>query len=56
MKGKSNEIGRQLSELRRSGASGIHGKFSPDRANTERVAIEQAVEDDKPEYFDDEEW
>jgi hypothetical protein len=39
--------GRILSELRRSGAAGIHGKSSKDRANTERRAIEQELEDEE---------
>ncbi len=48
MPDKSNEVGRQLAELRRSGAAGTHGKFSKDRANTERQAVEQAMVDEGP--------
>ena len=43
-----SEIGRQLAELRRSGAAGLHGKKSRDRANTEREAIEQEAADAGP--------
>lgn len=59
MPGKSNEIGRQLSELRGSGAAGPHGKKSPDRANTEREAIDQAIADEVDQAvtnYLDEEW
>jgi hypothetical protein len=39
--------GQQLTELRRSGAAGIHGKYSKDRANAEREAIQEALEDEE---------
>jgi hypothetical protein len=51
--------GRRLSELRRSGAAGPHGKKTPDRANTEREAVDQAIADevdDAVSAFLDEEW
>lgn len=39
-KGKSTR-GQALSELRRSGAAGTHGKKRKDRRNNKRRAIEQ---------------
>ena len=46
--GETHErAGRRLSELRRSGAAGIHGKTRPDRWNTEREAREEAMADTK---------
>ena len=38
------EIGRQLNELRRSSASGLHGKKTKDRYNEERKAIRDSKE------------
>lgn len=35
--------GQQITELRRSGAAGIHGKYSTDRYNKNRKAIELEV-------------
>lgn len=39
----SKERGRQLTELRRSGAAGSHGKTSVDRYNNNRAAIAEEV-------------
>jgi hypothetical protein len=41
---KSSVIGRALAELRRSSASGTHGKKRKDRHNTERNAIREDQE------------
>lgn len=41
----SKNIGRTLTELRRSSAAGIHGKKNKDRRNKKRKAIEQEVRD-----------
>lgn len=55
----ATDEGRRLSELRRSGAAGPHGKKTPDRHNTEREAVDQAIADEVDlavtEYLD-EEW
>lgn len=40
----ATDRGRRLAELRRSAASGIHGKTAKDRVNAERAAIEQDLE------------
>lgn len=40
------ERGRQISELRRSGAAGLHVSWSKDRANGNRAAIEQEWADE----------
>lgn len=40
-----SDRGRLLTELRRSGASGYHGKHRKDRLNTKRRAIKQSKED-----------
>jgi hypothetical protein len=37
--------GRELTNLRLSGAAGTHGKKTKDRANTKRKVIEQARRD-----------
>lgn len=37
--------GREIAEQRRSGAAGLHVKWTRDRANTERAAIEQELAD-----------
>jgi hypothetical protein len=37
--------GREIAELRRSGAAGLHVKWSKDRANANRAAIEQELAD-----------
>lgn len=44
----SRSIGRFLSGLRGSSASGPHGKHAKDRANTERDAIDAELESDVP--------
>lgn len=41
----SNNRGREIAELRRSGAAGLHVKWTRDRANSERAAIEQELAD-----------
>lgn len=41
------KTGQQLTELRRSNASGVHAKHSKDRANASRQAIEEAMEDEE---------
>lgn len=40
----SRNVGSRLTELRRSGAAGTHGKKSADRYNTEREAIAEAMD------------
>jgi len=45
MEKKKSEFGRVLAELRRSNASGKHGKSRKDRRNTLRRAIAQSVRD-----------
>ena len=42
---RRHSIGEFLTELRRSHASGIHGKTKPDRHNTKRKAIDQERKD-----------
>lgn len=40
-----NSRGRAIAEQRRSGAAGLHVKWTKDRANAERAAIEQELSD-----------
>lgn len=40
-KNRARRLGQFLTELRRSGAAGIHGKTRKDRANTERKAVDR---------------
>lgn len=37
----ATQLGRKLTELRRSHAAGLHGKIRPDRHNRKRLAIAQ---------------
>jgi hypothetical protein len=37
--------GREIAEQRRSGAAGLHVKWTKDRANADRAAIEQELAD-----------
>ncbi len=39
--------GREIAELRRSGAAGLHVKWTRDRANSERAAIAQELADEE---------
>jgi hypothetical protein len=41
------DMGKILTELRRSHAAGYHGKHAKDRHNAEREAVEQEAEDDR---------
>lgn len=45
MRPAAKPTGRKLTEMRRSSASGIHGKYKKDRRNSRRKAIEQSRKD-----------
>lgn len=54
-------VGRWLTELRRSSAAGIHGKFSRDRYNKKRAAMEEAMldvvfDEDREVVYDEEDY
>ena len=40
-KNRARRLGQFLTELRRSGAAGIHGKTRKDRANVKRKAVDR---------------
>lgn len=45
MERQENARGREISEQRRSGASGLHGKKRKDRRNVKRIAIQRSKDD-----------
>ncbi len=47
----SKETGKRLTDLRRSGAAGAHGKKSPDRYNSDRQIMDQESRDQGMEDF-----